>query len=256
MSTVCALPKQPYALAGVYYNEDDFDAKVNPTSRAQQFDPSPLNCGNEPLNKTKPLAVQPAVVEPNTTIVINVTHAINATGQQEWRMNGVAFRADYNDPILRLGGEGNLSYPEDPQWNVYNTGTNGTVRIVFNNEKNVSESFAHPMHLHGHDFQVLAQGRGTWDGIITNPTNPLRRDTHILQPMGYLVIQYEANNSGVWPLHCHVAWHVSAGFYINLLERPDELQSMKQLAGVVDQTCHDWDAWSHSHVVDEIDSGV
>ncbi|KAG8164889.1 hypothetical protein KVR01_005164 [Diaporthe batatas] len=256
LSTVCALPLQPYALAGIYYNEEDFDKNTTPSSAAQDFDPSPLNCGNEPLTKTTPRTVVPAVTDPDTTIEIDITYAINATGQQEWRMNDIAFRGNMNHPIMGLLAEGNDSYPHDPQWNVYNTGTNGTVRIIFNNERDASESFAHPMHLHGHDFQVLAQGSGTWDGTITNPSNPLRRDTHILQPLGYLVIQYEANNPGVWPLHCHVAWHVSAGFYINLAEQPDDLQLISTIPEVVDQTCRDWEAWTDAHVVNQIDSGL
>jgi hypothetical protein len=51
---------------------------------------------------------------------------------------------------------------------------------------------------------VLAEGTGTWDGTITNPNNPQRRDVQILPPglpgnPGYIVIQINADNPGVWP---------------------------------------------------------
>ena len=66
------------------------------------------------------------------------------------------------------------------------------------------------MHLHGHDISILHEGPGYWDGVfLTNMQNPQRRDVQMLRPKGHIVIQYEADNSGVWPFHCHIAWHVS-----------------------------------------------
>ncbi|KAK7729103.1 hypothetical protein SLS53_009318 [Cytospora paraplurivora] len=255
LSTVCALPRQPYALAAIYYSQKDSKANSLPSSTAQNFDPIPLNCGNDPLTLTQPLSAQPAAQEPSLTVTIDVTYAINETGQQEWRMNGQAFRANYNHPILELAHERNYTYPYDPEWNVINTGQSKVVRVIWNNERNKSESFAHPIHLHGHDFQVLAQGIGEWDGVITNPQNPLRRDTQILQPLGYLVMQFETDNPGIWPLHCHVAWHLSTGFYVNIMERPEDLVQ-KQIPNIVEQTCKAWTAWTNRNVVDQIDSGL
>ena len=31
----------------------------------------------------------------------------------------------------------------------------------------------------------------------------------MVQPGGHIVLQYEADNPGVWPFHCHIAWHLS-----------------------------------------------
>lgn len=62
-------------------------------------------------------------------------------------MNNQTQRANYNDPILLLANQHNFSYP-DPEWNVYNVGTNKTIRIVMNNKY----QSAHPMHFHGHNF--------------------------------------------------------------------------------------------------------
>lgn len=65
---------------------------------------------------------------------------------------------------------------------------------------------------------VLDEGVGEWDGsTIVNGANPQRRDVQLLQPRGYMVVQIDADNPGVWPFHCHIAWHVSAGLYINLM---------------------------------------
>lgn len=60
-------------------------------------------------------------------------------------MNGESFRGDYNAPILLLSNLGNNSYPDNPEWNVYNFGSNSSVRIVLENPF----FLAHPIHLHG-----------------------------------------------------------------------------------------------------------
>ena len=66
---------------------------------------------------------------------------------------------------------------------------------------------------------VLNEGVGTWDGTVVNPQNPQRRDVQVLQKQGYIVVQIDADNPGVWPFHCHIAWHVSAGLYVNVMVR-------------------------------------
>ena len=83
------------------------------------------------------------------------------------------------------------------------------------------------MHLHGHNFWVVAEGVGQFNGIV-NSINPQRRDTQLIQPAvgdqpGFLVLEFNADNPGVWPFHCHIAWHVSSGLYVNIMERPDDI---------------------------------
>ena len=80
------------------------------------------------------------------------------------------------------------------------------------------------MHLHGHNFFVLDEGYGPIDETaLSNIKNPTRRDTHIMQPAKddntpwHTVIQFDTDNPGVWPLHCHRAWHTSLGFLVNIL---------------------------------------
>ena len=65
------------------------------------------------------------------------------------------------------------------------------------------------MHMHGHNMWVLAEGQGQWDGTVTNPDNPQRRDVHLLQPgtdenPTFIVVQIEQDNPGMWPFHCHI----------------------------------------------------
>lgn len=135
-----------------------------------------------------------------------MTFNFNVTGSQLFFMDGYTFRPDNDQPMLLLARIGNTSYP-NPEWNVYNYGFNSSMRIILLN----SNPIPHPMHMHGHDFWVLAEGAGAWDGVITRPNNPQRRDTQMVgagtpDKPAYIVLEVEANNAGVWPLHCHVAW--------------------------------------------------
>lgn len=167
-------------------------------------------------------------------------------------MDGSSFRANYNQPILLLSNTGNNSYPSSPQWNVYNFGSNSTVRLHIKNPGFA----AHPMHLHGHNFWVLAEGTGTWDGsTVVNAANPQRRDTQIVRAGGYLVLQIDQDNPGAWPFHCHIAWHVSAGLYITVLERPGDIAGLS-IPAIMAQTCRDWATYTNTTVVAQIDSGL
>jgi hypothetical protein len=123
-------------------------------------------------------------------------------------------------------------------------------------------------------MSILAEGIGTWDGTITNPANPQRRDTQHLLVGGYIVIQFEADNPGVWPFHCRtykyfsscapdaaadtvwidVAWHVSGGLYVNVMERPDDIMNIDIPSSLAD-TCRQWEHFTDRAIPDQIDSG-
>ncbi len=62
---------------------------------------------------------------------------------------------------------------------------------------------SHPMHLHGHAFQVVAINNTTINGAV--------RDTVLVPPMGRVLIAFDANNAGRWALHCHNMYHMAAG---------------------------------------------
>ncbi|KAG4220354.1 hypothetical protein PC116_g31167 [Phytophthora cactorum] len=49
---------------------------------------------------------------------------------------------------------------------------------------------------------IIGDYGSCWDGSIVNPRNPQRRDVQMLLPGHYIVIQWEQDNPGIWPLHC------------------------------------------------------
>lgn len=247
----CHDTNNPDTRAIVYYENADTTALPSTTGYPL---PSNPNCDNDPLTSTVPVCAM-AVQDPVTTFTINITAADNATGSGKWLMNGVSFEGDYNAPVLLQVAQGNDSF--EPIWNVYDLGDAAVVRLILYN----SFPPSHPMHLHGHDFQVLSSGTGYWNGTITNPSNSQRRDVQQITAGGttsdptYIVLQWEQDNPGVWPFHCHIAWHLSAGMYVNILERKDDIPSLDIPQDFLD-TCTAWDAYEQNNIVNQIDSGV
>lgn len=92
----------------------------------------------------------------------------------------------------------------------------------------------HPIHLHGHDFAILAQcypngsNNNTCDPTkaILNTHNPPRRDVAFLPDEGYLILAFKADNPGAWILHCHIADHASLGLAAQILENADKMDTV------------------------------
>lgn len=181
-----------YAQAAIFYN--NADTTVAPTTTAQAgYDNT--YCGNDPLASTVPYyPIAPG--NPTWTQPVDIEAYSNGT-HGLWHLNNVSTVIDYNDPILQEAKTGNLTFKLSQ--NVYNFNNNASIRFVVTNPS----GHAHPMHLHGHNMFVLAEGVGVWDGsTIVNHANPQRRDVQLLQAGGYMVVQWNQDNPGAWPFHC------------------------------------------------------
>ncbi|WP_427919118.1 multicopper oxidase family protein [Streptomyces sp. cg40] len=113
----------------------------------------------------------------------DVTHQIRLTGGMgtyNWAINGRPF--DMKDP------EANPILVREGQ----------RVRLDFVN----TTTMWHPMHLHGHTYQLGALGP--------------RKDTTIVLPKKTVSVFLDADNPGQWMLHCHNAYHGEAGMMANV----------------------------------------
>lgn len=70
------------------------------------------------------------------------------------------------------------------------------VRLRFTN----NSMMFHPMHLHGHTFQVVQPGG----------PGP-RKDTVLVPPMKTVEVDFDTNNPGKWIVHCHNEYHLESG---------------------------------------------
>ena len=73
------------------------------------------------------------------------------------------------------------------------------VEIAMRNETMMS----HPMHLHGHVFQVVGIGARRIAGAM--------RDTVLVPPKTTVTVAFDADNPGHWAFHCHNLYHMAVG---------------------------------------------
>jgi len=259
-----------FTTAALYYEDADVSIPPN-TSSDIPVEPTyitPFSCQNDPLNVTVPFFPIP-LADADLNLDVIITGDNNATGQFVWWMNNVTYLGDFNDPLLlevKMGQTVFDTFRAMNDWSNYTS-----VRI---NLTGVGLPALHPMHVHGHNMQILSSGLGYWDGTIENPENPTRRDTWSLPPLGYAVMQWDLNNPGVWPVcfnlrksfalamslmltsqfHCHIAWHTSEGMILNFIE--GSVADEVEVPYIMEQTCRDWSAWTGHDVVNILDSGL
>jgi hypothetical protein len=103
----------------------------------------------------------------------------NSGSLYRWRLNSTSMQVDWTDPTLLEVYRGHHSWAN----------TSGVVELPHKNRWTyvvieTELSVPHPIHLHGHDFVVMAQGSGTYDGEVTSLAKPPKRDTAMLPGMG------------------------------------------------------------------------
>jgi FtsP/CotA-like multicopper oxidase with cupredoxin domain len=113
-------------------------------------------------------------------------HALNLTGQMagyDWSLNNVPWTKETPPLPVALGER---------------------VELIFINQT----PMPHPMHLHGHEFQVVEIDGQRFSGAV--------RDTVLVPPGRRVVVAFDANNPGLWALHCHLLYHLAAGMFTTL----------------------------------------
>jgi FtsP/CotA-like multicopper oxidase with cupredoxin domain len=113
-------------------------------------------------------------------------HTLKLTGHMAgygWSINNVAWSKDV-PPLPVAKGE--------------------RVELIFINQT----PMPHPMHLHGHEFQVVEIDGRRFAGAV--------RDTVLVPPARRVVVAFDANNPGLWALHCHLLYHLAAGMFTTL----------------------------------------
>ena len=81
------------------------------------------------------------------------------------------------------------------------------VELVMRNET----MMAHPMHLHGHSFQVTEINDRKLAGAM--------RDCILVPPRTTVKVAFDADNPGIWAYHCHNPYHMAAGMFTTLVYR-------------------------------------
>uniref|UniRef100_A0A0W0FMU0 laccase n=1 Tax=Moniliophthora roreri TaxID=221103 RepID=A0A0W0FMU0_MONRR len=100
-----------------------------------------------------------------------------------------------------------------PNGPVYALPLNKTIQISF--PPGNAPGAPHPMHLHGHTFDVIRSAGSS----EYNYVNPVRRDvvnTGVQEDN--VTIRFKTDNAGPWFLHCHIDLHLEHGLAVVLAE--------------------------------------
>jgi len=190
--------------------------------------------------------------DPDITIDVTVIMQDLADGAGYAFFNNISYTRPKVPTLYSVLSSGNYSTDEE----IYGEYTHPTVlqknqvvEIILNN----GDTGSHPFHLHGHNFQVIdrapAYGEHFYDylngdPVPYDPSNhqafpqyPIRRDTIILPPQGYVVLRFVADNPGVWIFHCHIDWHLSQGLAMILVEAPEQIQEQEKVSSQAYDSC-------------------
>lgn len=128
-------------------------------------------------------------------------------------MEPVAERAVATSRTLMLGGS-MMPY----LWTIDGAtwGNHAPVEAVSGDRVEISfhnmSMMGHPMHLHGHSFQVV--------GINGQRLSGARRDTVYVPPMATVTIALDAGEAARWMLHCHHMPHLATGMMTEFAVSP------------------------------------
>jgi hypothetical protein len=224
-----------------------YNKKVKePTTSAWDF--ADDGCVDEPAASLVPY-VPKTVSAADWNDMTDVTVGRNDANLFRWYLNSTTMQVFWEDPTLLQVFNNQTDY----------SASSGLIKLPNANEWvylmiNTSIPVTHPIHLHGHDFFVLAQGSNPWDGTV-NTNNPPRRDTAMLVGNGYLLIGFETDNPGAWLMHCHIGWHTDEGFALQFLEREEEIDPLIDF-DVLQENCASWNTYDSTYNIDQEDSGI
>lgn len=227
----------------VYYG----DSAATPTTTGYNYTDS---CDDETANLAP--YVSKSVSDANWNDLEQATVGTNSAGLFKWYLNSTTMLVDWANPTLQSVLNGTTSYETDDAV-IQLSDADQWVYLVIETAIGVP----HPIHLHGHDFFVLAQGSGTYSSstVALNTDNPARRDTAMLPASGYLVLAWQTDNPGVWLMHCHIGWHTSEGFALQFIERQGDIGAVTN-STYVDNVCANWNTYQRIASIEQEDSGV
>jgi FtsP/CotA-like multicopper oxidase with cupredoxin domain len=127
------------------------------------------------LRALKPLAVKTADQQ-------SMMHLAGGMASYVWTINGRGW--DEHQPLEVKVGQ--------------------RVEVTFMN----MSMMAHPMHLHGHHFQIVAIDGQSMASAV--------RDVIWVPPMRTVTVAFDAANPGEWAFHCHHLYHMARGMMTSI----------------------------------------
>jgi hypothetical protein len=253
-----------------------YDPSSTQNPPVTSLDPGSQKCADAPMASLVPIVPwEPKNVPPftqgNSLYVANYNLTLAGAQVFNWELANNSLFIDWEKPGLSFAGVGEKS-PEpfplhyaplfidgnDDDWVYFVIEGNFTAHNIPHGH--AIPQATHPIHLHGHDFVILAQETTEFDAnnytLVTS--NPPRRDVALLPAGGYLIIGFHTDNPAIWLMHCHIAFHASAGLAVQFVEREKEILNFMPSDAVskYKNQCADWRNFYSSSPAKQADSGI
>jgi FtsP/CotA-like multicopper oxidase with cupredoxin domain len=119
----------------------------------------------------------------------------------------VTYKMDLGEQMSKDGLIYTINGKVFPKTEPIRVKTGDTVKVTIRNFTGTD----HPMHLHGHSFQILSKHGKPLSG------SPIIKDTVNLKPGDVIILAFKANNPGDWMFHCHELHHAFAGMMTEVI---------------------------------------
>lgn len=168
----------------------------NPTSTGVTMRTACVDEKTSDLIPWVPNTVPSSVVGQAGKLDLGFSQAAAPSNLVRWLIDGTPMIVDWNNPTLETTLAGSSNFYTNA--NIHEMSTSNW--YLWWIQSTAAVRLPHPIHLHGHDFYIVGEGSGTWDGTTTGLKleNPTRRDTTTIPPGGYLLIAFPADNPGAW----------------------------------------------------------
>nr|AAW28936.1 laccase A [Trametes sp. 420] len=158
------------------------------------------------------------VAAPGTAVVGGVDYALNldfSFDGTDFFVNGATFTSPTVPILLQIMSGAQSAADLLPSGSVFALPANSVVELSFPITATNAPGAPHPFHLHGHTFYVV-RSAGSTD---YNYVNPPQRDVVSTGTAGdNVTIRFRTDNPGPWFLHCHIDFHLEAGFAVVFAE--------------------------------------
>ncbi|KAF9269713.1 laccase [Marasmius fiardii PR-910] len=166
-------------------------------------------------------------------VVLNMTIGFIPPGT--FSINDVPFHSPTTPVLLQILSGKQAAQDLLPNGSVYTLPRNKVIEINFSSS--AVQGTPHPMHLHGHHFDVIKNfGDPTYNFV-----NPVRRDTVSVGLNDTTSIRFVTDNAGPWFLHCHIDFHLVSGLAVVMAEDTRSVKLDNPVPPDWNNLCPTWD---------------
>ncbi|KAJ2754459.1 ferroxidase fet3 [Coemansia pectinata] len=244
-------PAQRYSVLVTAHSTNSFNYRYNVTMYASFIPAEPglsprIFIGDIIYQQGAPFiqANQEPALPVDRSLELTIGRSVYSTGQNLDHFNNTTYAFPLTPTLYTTLSMGDMAMDErvyGPQAHAIVLKHNEVIELVIHNP----ESLLHPLHLHGHAFQITEYGptkpfvpnNVTAVPVVKNSGVPAKRDTVVVPSYQCVKVRFRADNPGVWMLHCHMDIHFVMGLALTFIEAPGVLQKTQKVPPEMLELC-------------------